>query len=133
MAQILSPTAIVDALINELVRLEIPMVIVLDDYHTITNPALHESLDYFIEHQPAHVHLVMTTREGPPLPLARLRTRRQMTEIRAHHLRFTLDEARQFFNQSIGFQSRDPMQADRANGITHAVEVHDCRSLPRES
>ncbi|MEO8356659.1 MAG: LuxR C-terminal-related transcriptional regulator [Chloroflexota bacterium] len=101
MAQILSPTAILDALINELVRLETPMVVVLDDYHVITNPAVHELLDYFIEHQPAHVHLVMTTREDPPLPLARMRTRRLMTEIRAHHLRFTVEEACHFFNQTM--------------------------------
>jgi LuxR family transcriptional regulator, maltose regulon positive regulatory protein len=101
MAQILPPAAVMDTLINELVGLEIPIVMVLDDYHVITNPALHESLEYFIEHQPAHVHLVMTTREDPPLPLARMRTRRQMTEIRAHHLRFSTEEAGLFFNQSM--------------------------------
>jgi LuxR family transcriptional regulator, maltose regulon positive regulatory protein len=101
MAQIHSPTAIVDALINELAEMETPGVLVLDDYHSISNPTLHELLGYFIEHQPSHVHLVLTTREDPPLPLARMRTRRQLTEIRAHHLRFTTEEARQFFNRSM--------------------------------
>lgn len=100
-AQMLSPTAIMDTLINELVRLETPIIVVLDDYHIITNPALHDLLEYFIEHQPAHIHLVMTTREDPPLPLARMRTRRQMTEIRAHHLRFTSEEACHLFNQTM--------------------------------
>jgi len=118
MAQILSPTAIMDVLINELVGLEIPMVIVLDDYHVITNPALHESLDYFIEHQPAHVHLVMTTREDPPLPLARMRTRRQMTEIRAHHLRFTLEEARRFFSQSMNLD----LETESVNTLEERTE-----------
>jgi LuxR family maltose regulon positive regulatory protein len=101
MTQILAPTAIMDALINELAVSGSPMLVVLDDYHIITNPTVHESLEYFIEHQPSHAHLVITTREDPPLPLARMRSHRQMTEIRAHHLRFTREEARHFFNQTM--------------------------------
>jgi LuxR family transcriptional regulator, maltose regulon positive regulatory protein len=101
MAQIVAPTAVMHTLINELVVFKSPIVVVLDDYHVITNPTLHESIEYFIEHQPRHVHLVMATREDPPLPLARMRTRKQMTEIRAHHLRFTPEESRHFFNHSM--------------------------------
>ncbi len=90
-----------DGLINDLSALEDSILLVLDDYHLISNPKIHEALEYFLDHQPAQVHLAMTTREDPPFPLARMRARGQMTEIRAHDLRFTPQEAAQFFNQSM--------------------------------
>lgn len=90
---------LLDNLLNDLATLDIPLVLVLDDYHVLTNPEIHAALEYFIEHQPASTHLVLTTRADPLLPLARLRARRQMTELRARDLRFTLDEASQFLNQ----------------------------------
>jgi LuxR family maltose regulon positive regulatory protein len=93
--------ALLDELINDLAVLEFRTILFLDDYHVITNPKLHEAVEYFIEHQPATFHLVITTREDPPFGLSRMRARRQMTEIRAHDLRFTLEEADQFFNQSM--------------------------------
>lgn len=99
--QISSLTIIFDELLNELAVLETRVCLVLDDFHVITNPVIHQAVEYFIDHQPAQVHLLLTTRVDPPLPLARLRTRNQMTEIRARDLRFTLDETRQFFNQSM--------------------------------
>ena len=92
---------ILDEVINALARLEKPAILVLDDYHIITNPLIHEMLEYFLEHQPRQSHLVVTTRSDPPLPLARLRARGQMTEIRASDLRFTEEEAGYFFNQSM--------------------------------
>ncbi|MBI4928256.1 MAG: hypothetical protein HY835_10855 [Anaerolineae bacterium] len=96
-----TPTAVLDELLNELAQLEYQMVLVLDDYHVIHNPTLHEAVEYFIDHQPRQFHLALISREDPPMPLARLRVRGQMTEIRAHDLRFTVDEARMFFNQSM--------------------------------
>ena len=101
MPQIPPLAEILDELINDLAALETQILLVLDDYHVINNPAVHDALEYFIDHQPAQLHLVITTREDPPLPLSRLRARGQMTEIRARDLRFTIDEARQFFNQSM--------------------------------
>jgi LuxR family maltose regulon positive regulatory protein len=92
---------ILDEVINPLVRIKEPGILVLDDYHTITNPLIHEMLEYFLEHQPHQAHLVIITRSDPPLPLARLRARRQMVEIRASDLRFTEEEASHFFNQSM--------------------------------
>ena len=88
---------LLDEVINSLARLGEPAVLVLDDYHFITNPLIHELLEYFIDHQPRQAHLVIITRSDPPLPLARLRARRQMVEIRANDLRFTEEEARRFF------------------------------------
>jgi len=98
---------ILDEVINSLARREEPAILVLDDYHIITNPLVHEMLEYFLEHQPHQAHLVITTRSDPPFPLARLRARRQMTEIRASDLRFTEEEARCFFNQSMQLVLKD--------------------------
>jgi LuxR family maltose regulon positive regulatory protein len=92
---------ILDEVINALARLKEPAILVLDDYHSITNSLIHEMLEYFLEHQPHQAHLVIITRSDLSLPLARLRARRQMVEIRASDLRFTEEEAHHFFNQSM--------------------------------
>lgn len=93
------PPTILDPLINDLAALEEPAVLILDDYHLIHNPQIHEALEYFLDHQPPQIRLVLTTRTDPPLALSRLRVRGQLCEIRAHDLRFTGPEARQFCNQ----------------------------------
>lgn len=107
--------SILDEVINALARLKEPAVLVLDDYHTITNSLIHEMLEYFLEHQPHQVHFVIITRSDLPLPLARLRARRQMVEIRASDLRFTEKEAGHFFNQS--------MQLMLDEGAVHSLEM----------
>jgi LuxR family maltose regulon positive regulatory protein len=77
-------------------------VLVLDDYHAIGAPDVHEAVAFLLEHLPDHLHLVMATRSDPPLPLARLRSGGQLTEVRATDLRFTPAEAREFLNQTMG-------------------------------
>src|SRR5262249_54154190 len=72
-------------------------LLVLDDYHVIATPAIHQALTFLIDHLPPQVHLVIATREDPPLPLARWRARGQLNELRAAELRFTVDEAAAFF------------------------------------
>ena len=99
--------SILDEIINPLARLEEPAILVLDDYHTITNPLIHEILEYFLEHQPHQTHLVITTRSDPPLSLPRLRARGQMVEIRARDLRFKGEEAGHFFHQSMQLMLQD--------------------------
>ncbi|MEZ4769673.1 MAG: hypothetical protein R2844_14735 [Caldilineales bacterium] len=89
--------ALLDELLNDLAAWDAPLLLVLDDYHVITDPQIHGALEYFLDHQPASVHLILTTRTDPPLSLARMRARRQMTEIRARDLRFTTDEERSLF------------------------------------
>jgi LuxR family transcriptional regulator, maltose regulon positive regulatory protein len=74
----------------------IPYILVLDDYHVITTPAVHEALAFLLDHLPPTLHLVVASREDPPLPLARLRARGQVTELRAADLRFTPGEAAAF-------------------------------------
>lgn len=76
--------------------------LVLDDYHLLTNSVIDDALAFLIDYLPPQLHLVITTREDPPLPLARMRARAQLTEIRAADLRFTPDEAATFLNQAMG-------------------------------
>ena len=77
-------------------------VLALDDYHCIGAPEVHEAVAFLLEHLPDHLHLVMATRADPPLPLARLRSRGQLTELRAADLRFTTPEAKEFLNTAMG-------------------------------
>ena len=73
-------------------------IVVLDDYHAIGASEVHEAVAFLLDHLPEHLHLVMATRADPPLPLARMRSRGQLSELRAAELRFTPAEAREFLN-----------------------------------
>ncbi len=88
--------ALLTALLNDLTTLPHPFLLVLDDYHVITAPAVDEALTFLLEHLPPQMHLVLASREDPPLPLARLRARDQLTELRATDLRFSPTEAAGF-------------------------------------
>jgi LuxR family maltose regulon positive regulatory protein len=79
-------------------------VFVLDDYHLIENLTIHKAINFWLENTPSQVHTVVITREDPPFPLARLRVRGQITEIREKALRFTTLEATQFLNEMMGLQ-----------------------------
>jgi LuxR family maltose regulon positive regulatory protein len=92
-------TTVLTLLINALAALPAPVALVLDDYHAITAPAIHQSLAFLLEHQPSQLHLVIISRVDPPLPLMRLRARGELTEVRAADLGFTTDEVEAFFNQ----------------------------------
>jgi len=85
-------------LINEVAASSFPFLLVLDDYHLIHNEWIHQAVGFLVEHQPPEMQLVLITRVDPPLPLARLRGRGQVTEIRDHDLRFTVEEVTQFLN-----------------------------------
>src|SRR5919199_3393814 len=80
---------ILTALLNDLTALADNVVLVLDDYHVIDDQGVDQALTFLLEHLPPQLHLVITTREDPQLPLARLRARGQLTELRAADLRFT--------------------------------------------
>jgi LuxR family maltose regulon positive regulatory protein len=100
-------TAAMTALVNELAKAEQAApdrhwVIVLDDYHAIDAAAVHESVRFLLDNLPRRAHLVIATRSDPLLPLARLRTRGQLVELRAADLRFTAPEARDFLNRVMG-------------------------------
>jgi LuxR family transcriptional regulator, maltose regulon positive regulatory protein len=94
--------AILAPLLNELAERPDDIVLVLDDYHTIDSPEIQVGMAFLLEHLPAHVRLVIATRTDPALPLARLRTRGELIEIRASDLRFTPDEADAYLNGVMG-------------------------------
>src|SRR5437667_843470 len=96
------PEAILTALLNEITTLPDHFVLVLDDYHVIDAKPVDLALTYLVEHLPPQMHLVIATREDPQLPLARLRARSHLTELRAADLRFTASEASAFLNQVMG-------------------------------
>lgn len=87
------------SLINDLASLSAPVALVLDDYHAIDDWAVHEAMQFLLDHQPENLRLIIVTREDPPLPISRLRARQQLLELRAADLRFDLEEAVRYFNE----------------------------------
>ncbi len=111
------------AIINDILSQRTPLALVLDDYHLLENPVIHQALSFLIEHQPAPLHLVVITREDPPLPLARFHARQQMTEIRLADLRFNSEEISILLNDLMGLNLNPghiKTLADRTEGL-------DCR------
>ncbi len=97
-------TAILTTLINEIAAFQDQLSLVLDDYHLITAQSIHEALTFLLDHLPPQMRVIITTRADPPLPVARLRTRDQLTELRAGDLRFTPGEAAAFLNDRMGLK-----------------------------
>ena len=93
-------------LLNEINALAYPIILVLDDYQIIRTPAIHNQLNFLLEHQPNHMHQIIMTRVDPPIPLHRLRARGQMNEIRQNELRFSHDEALDFLQRLMGLNMR---------------------------
>jgi len=94
--------AILSALLNDIAGLPTAVVLVLDDYHALNSPLVDRALTFLLEHVPPQLHVVITTREDPCLPLSRLRARGELIELRAADLRFTSTEAAGFLNQAMG-------------------------------
>ena len=88
--------------INEVAASDGPLVLVLDDYHLVSSRHVHESVATLLDRCPPQLHLIIVTRADPPLPVSRLRVRGQLAEVRAEQLRFSLDEAREFFDGRLG-------------------------------
>ncbi len=96
--------SLLTTLINDIVAAAEPFILVLDDYHVIETPAIHQAVSFLLDHMPPldqGMHLVVATRADPPLPLARLRGRGQLTELHAAELRFTSSEAGVYFNDTM--------------------------------
>ena len=91
-------------LLNDLAALGRELVLVVDDYHLITRPEVHEALAYLIERSPAAFRLVLATREDPPLPLGRMRARGELGELRAGQLRFSDGETTAFLTEALGLE-----------------------------
>ena len=97
--QLPSIETIQTTLLNEITAIPDDFALILDDYHLVDSKPIDEALTFLVEHLPPQMHLVITSREDPSLPIPRLRARNQLTEIRAADLRFTPSEAAEFLNQ----------------------------------
>jgi LuxR family maltose regulon positive regulatory protein len=91
-------SVVLTALINDVAAAQQPLALVLDDYHAIDTPAIHAAVAFLLDHLPPSLHLAIASREDPPLPLARLRGRGQLYELRAADLRFAPGEVETFLN-----------------------------------
>ena len=90
--------------LNAVSRSDDPIVVILDDYHVVTTPAIQDGMRFLVDHLPRQLHLVLASRADPPWPLARLRARDEVVELRAADLRFTIEEASQFLDEVMGLQ-----------------------------
>ena len=118
--------AVLVSLVNDLDLLAGPTVLALDDYHVIDAPAVHEAVTFLLDNLPPQVTIAITTRADPPLPLARLRGRGELVELRAADLRFTADEADAFLNDVMGLDL-DPAHVaaleDRTEGWAAGLQL----------
>ncbi len=133
--------AILTILLNEIAAFPDVFALVLDDYHLIdakpvdASTSVDDILTFLLEHLPPHMHLVITTREDPNLPLARLRARDQLTELRAADLRFTPAETAEFLNQvmSLNFSAEDIAKLEtRTEGWIAGLQPAALSTLGRE-
>jgi LuxR family maltose regulon positive regulatory protein len=100
-------TSVIAILINSIEPLSSPIVLVLDDFQVIHSPELKQAMMYLLDHLTPSLRLVIATRADPPLPLARLRARGGLSEIRMSDLRFTEEEAREFLGKGMGLALKD--------------------------
>lgn len=98
--------------LNELSQLPEPALLVVEDYHLITAPLIHETLTFLIDHLPPTLHLILTARSDPPLPLARWRGRNELAELRAADLRLSPSETQRFFQGTLP-EAADPEMIQR--------------------
>ena len=98
--------AILTGLINEIAEIPEPFFLVLDDYHLITERGVHDALVFILDNLPPQMHLILSSRANPPWPLARLRARAEILELRADDLRVTPEEAAIFLNETMGLGLR---------------------------
>ena len=96
------PQVAMTEIVNDMAEWGHDAILVLDDLHHVEAPAAHELLAFMIEAAPPNLHVVITTRVDPPMPLPRFRARGQLVEIRAPQLRFSVDEVRAFFEDAMG-------------------------------
>src|SRR5581483_10675068 len=113
-------------LLNELSAIRTNVVLVLDDYHLVTALEVQDGMAYLIEHLPSRVHLVIASRADPALPLARLRARGELVELRAPELRFLPEEAAAYLNEVMGLGLAAPevaALAGRTEGWVAALQL----------
>ena len=116
----------VTTLVNELSAIPDELTLVVDDYHLVEAPEVHRSLEFLLDHLPSSLHLVVASRSDPPLPLARLRARGQLTELRAGDLRFTHGETAELLRRTVGRELPAPVVAalgERTEGWAAGLQL----------
>jgi LuxR family maltose regulon positive regulatory protein len=111
-------TSILTNVLNALSAQPAEFILVLDDYHTIVDPAIHQALGFLIERLPRQVHLVIATRSSPPLPLGRLRVCGELAELQADDLRFRAEETALFLLQMHGL----PLSPENVDALQERTE-----------
>jgi len=117
---------VVQALVAELAERDPGVVLVLDDYHLISAPEVHDAVRALIEQAPSALHVAIASRADPPLPVARLRMRQELTEVRAEDLRFTVQEAGELLNGVLGLGVADAdvaRLAERTEGWAAGLQL----------
>lgn len=128
--------AVLGVLINALASHPLDRVLVLDDYQLVRSEAVNGSLAFFLEHVPPTLHLVILSRADPQLPLARLRVRDQLLELRAIDLRCTRDETAAFFTRAVGLALTDQAVAAldaRTEGWLAGLQLRSGRGSRRSA
>jgi LuxR family maltose regulon positive regulatory protein len=110
--------SVLQTLINRLTEQSEHLLLILDDYHLLTEQAIHTTLTYLLEHLPPQLHLLLSTRADPPLPLSLLRARGHLLEIRTDSLRCTPEEVMAFLKQT----ARNPLPADMIEEVAARTE-----------
>jgi LuxR family maltose regulon positive regulatory protein len=120
------PEVVVTGLVNDLAALPAPGLLVLDDYHLVRAPAVHAAVAFLLDHLPPALHLVIASREDPPLPLPRLRASHQLAEVRAADLGFSVEEAAAFLGVGMGLRlNREQVAAlvERTEGWAAGLQL----------
>ncbi|KNC11055.1 transcriptional regulator MalT [Klebsiella sp. RIT-PI-d] len=115
--QYASLTSLFAQLFIELAEWDHPLWLVIDDYHLITNPVIHEAMRFFLRHQPENLTLLVMSRNLPQLGIANLRVRDQLLEVGSQHLAFNHQEARQFFERRL----TSPLEASESSRLCDEV------------
>ncbi len=112
------PPELLAILISEITTFGKPLILALDDYHVIQTAAVHQQTNFLIDYQPRNLHLVIVTREDPPIPVSRLRARGQLLEVRQGDLRFSVEECARFLVEAMGIQ----LSADQVAALARRTE-----------
>lgn len=119
--ELFSQEAILTTLLNDMARLACTGLLVLEDYHVVTEQAIHDMMIFFLDHLPADMHIILLTRSEPPFPLSRWRARGDLCEIRAADLRFSPEEMTLFFQQVLA-SSQSMLTAEMLKQLDRRVE-----------
>ena len=116
--QMPSNEGLLSSLINQITSVPNKFILVIDDFHLLEDTSIHQGINFLLDHLPSKIHLVITTREDPPIPLPQMRAKGEMLELRANDLRFSIEESAEFLNQKMGLT----LQTEEINALEQRTE-----------